>query len=358
MSKGVQYVNDFLFGTVPKVAFNPIVVGPLLWALTRAPASVRERLIDSVSILRDEEKLVTIIKSLKWLLALGVVGKVNAKLNDVALNAWRLKSEKTKWQWNKEIAVVTGGCSGIGLLIVKGLVKKGVRVAILDIQQLPATLQGYASIRLFACDITDPAAVRSAAESIRSTMGSPTILVNNAGIADAHSILDGSDEFVRKIFDVNILSHFTTVKAFLPDMIKANKGHVVSVASLASYVSVAGIVDYSATKAAVLAFHEGLNQELKHQYKAPSVLTTSVHPKWVRTPLVGSWEAVLRKEGESLLQPREVADAIVNQIFSCSSGQIFLPETMYGVAGLRGWPNWLQEKVRDGLAKTVLGHVK
>lgn len=142
MSQSVQYVNDVLLGTVPKVIFNPVIVGPLLWTLTRAPASIRERLINSVAILRDQEKLANIIKTLKWFLALGVAGKVNAKLNDVALNAWRLKSEKNRWQWNKEIAVVTGGCSGIGLLIVKGLIKKGVRVAILDIQQLPPSLQG------------------------------------------------------------------------------------------------------------------------------------------------------------------------------------------------------------------------
>jgi len=114
-----------------------------------------------------------------------------------------------------------------------------------------------ASIKLFSCDITDPAAVRSAAEQIKSTMGPPSILVNNAGIASAHSILDTSDDFLKKIFDVNVLSNFTTVKAFLPDMIAKNKGHVVTVASLASYVTVAGIVDYCSTKAAVLSFHEG-----------------------------------------------------------------------------------------------------
>ena len=62
-------------------------------------------------------------------------------LNTAALNAWRLKSEKRRWDWKKEVAVVTGGCSGIGEVVVKGLMKKGVKVAVIDIQPLPDSLK-------------------------------------------------------------------------------------------------------------------------------------------------------------------------------------------------------------------------
>jgi short-subunit dehydrogenase len=89
-------------------------------------------------------------------------------------------------------------------------------------------------------------------------MGAPSILINNAGIAHAHTILDTSDEYLRKIFDVNLLSNWYTVKAFLPDMITKNKGHIITIASTASYAGVGGMVDYTATKAGVLAFHEGM----------------------------------------------------------------------------------------------------
>lgn len=70
---------------------------------------------------------------------------------------------------------------------------------------------------------------------------------------------------------MNVISNFYTVKAFLPDMVKNNKGHVVTVASLASYISVAGIVDYCATKAAVLSFHEG--EQTYPLLRAPPHLT-------------------------------------------------------------------------------------
>jgi NAD(P)-dependent dehydrogenase (short-subunit alcohol dehydrogenase family) len=225
--------------------------------------------------LRDPIRHATIIRALKWLLTFGLLKNVNKTLNQIALNSYRLRPETARWKWDKEVAVVTGGCSGIGSLIVKRLVNKGVTVAILDIQQLPPALQGCtveswsfregskltfcadARIKFYACDITDPSAVKSAAEEIKAKLGAPSILINNAGILSAHSILATSHEYLRKIFDVNVLSNWITVQAFLPDMIKENKGHIVTLASSGSYVGVGGLADYTATKAAILAFHEG-----------------------------------------------------------------------------------------------------
>jgi all-trans-retinol dehydrogenase (NAD+) len=114
-----------------------------------------------------------------------------------------------------------------------------------------------ANIKFFACDVTNPSAVYSTAEKIKATLGAPSILINNAGILSSHTILTTPDEYLRKIFDVNVLSSWYTTKAFLPDMLRENKGHVVTVASLASFLGVAGMADYTATKAAILSFHEG-----------------------------------------------------------------------------------------------------
>jgi all-trans-retinol dehydrogenase (NAD+) len=116
-----------------------------------------------------------------------------------------------------------------------------------------------ANIKFFACDVTNPSAVYSTAEKVKATLGVPSILINNAGILSPHTILTTSDEYLRKIFDVNVLSNWYTTKAFLPDMLRENKGHVVTVASLASFLSVAGFADYTATKAATLSFHEGMS---------------------------------------------------------------------------------------------------
>lgn len=128
--------------SVSHVALNPVVTASLLWVLTRGPPNVRDPLLNRISSLRNPQTLARVVKALKWLLALGVTGTVNQQLNKLALNAWRLKNEKKRWDWSKEIAVVTGGCSGIGELVVKRLIGKGVKVAVLDIQQLPPSLQG------------------------------------------------------------------------------------------------------------------------------------------------------------------------------------------------------------------------
>lgn len=95
------------------------------------------------------------------------------------------------------------------------------------------------------------------ASSIKADFGSPTILVNNAGIAKTFSVLDVPNDYLEKIMHINLISHWYTVKEFLPDMITGKKGHIISIASMASYTSVAGMVDYCVTKAGVMSFHEG-----------------------------------------------------------------------------------------------------
>jgi all-trans-retinol dehydrogenase (NAD+) len=141
-------------------------------------------------------------------------------------------------------------------------------------------------------------------------------------------------------------------------MVAANKGHIITVASLASFIALGSGADYSATKAAVHSFHEALNQELRYKHKAPNVLTTIVHPNWVRTPLIASFEKELRKAGQVILEPPVVADAIAGAVFGCTGGQVFLPRGMAYVSWLRGAPNWVQEGLRGGLAKITLGYKK
>jgi short-subunit dehydrogenase len=89
-------------------------------------------------------------------------------------------------------------------------------------------------------------------------------------------IVEQSTEETERVFKINIICHFHLVQQFLPAMIKQNHGHIVTVASMASFVTQGKNVSYACTKAAALAFHEGLAQELKHRYNAPRVRTTYV----------------------------------------------------------------------------------
>ncbi|KAF2016621.1 NAD(P)-binding protein [Aaosphaeria arxii CBS 175.79] len=338
--------------TINHIALNPIVTAPILWILTKGPPELRAR----ITLLQNPQTLAVAVKVLKSFLAIGVLGTINRQLNRLALNSWRLTSQKGRWKLDEEVAVVTGGSSGIGYFIVRGLVAKGVVVAILDIIPPPNELGNNPKVHFYTCDIAEASWISSVVEQIHTDIGSPSILINNAGIATSGSILSTDDEWLHHIYAVNVISNFTTVRAFLPSMIAKQKGHIVTVASTASFLGLGGFVDYTSTKAAVLAFHEGLNQELTHYHRAPNILTTSVHPNWTRTSLLESFPSALR--GQHLLEPSTVADAIVRQIERAEGAQIVMP-AVAGVMGLvRGLPNWVQEVVRGGTSRAVLRTVR
>jgi all-trans-retinol dehydrogenase (NAD+) len=203
------------------------------------------------------------------------------------------------------------------------------------------------NIHYFSCDLTSSGAVKQAASAVRSFLGPPTILVNNAGIVFVHTILETTPAQLRKLFEVNLISQFYTIQAFLPDMIERKKGHIVTLASMASFVGTAGFVDYSASKVGVLALHEGLIQELKHRYDVPEIKTSIVHPYYVDTKLASPFMTSLKKQKHPIINPEIVANATVQQILTGQSGQICLPKWM-GIASLaRGFPWWIQEIVRD-----------
>lgn len=211
-------------------------------------------------------------------------------------------------------------------------------------------------IRYYHCDVTSHGAIQDAADAIRSDLGSPSILINNAGIGNAFTILDIPQENLRRLFDINLLSHWSTVQAFLPDMLAKKKGHIMSVASLASFVSLAAAVDYCCTKSALLSFHEGLGQELKHRHKCPQIKTSIVHPNWTKSAITAnpSLQAGLKSIGAKLLEAEDVAEAMVNQIVAARSGQIILGPGMS--PRLRALPAWVQEVIRDSQGNVVRGN--
>lgn len=84
----------------------------------------------------SEAQIGTLIRCLKWGLPLWAVADINSALNRWAERRWMWREDKTGWNWEHEIAVVTGGSAGIGACVVKQLVSHKIRVAVLDIQPL------------------------------------------------------------------------------------------------------------------------------------------------------------------------------------------------------------------------------
>jgi short-subunit dehydrogenase len=114
---------------------------------------------------------------------------------------------------------------------------------------------------------------------------------------------------------------------------------IVTVASLAAYVTAPSLVDYAASKSAALSFHEGLTAELKTKYNAPKVRTVVVNQGYTKTPLFQGWNNESRFLMPSL-EPETVAEGIVRQVLSGRSGQVILPGFAGVTTWLRGMPHW------------------
>jgi short-subunit dehydrogenase len=206
-------------------------------------------------------------------------------------------------------------------------------------------------VRWYSCDVTSRDAVHEAGEAIRADLGSPSILINNAGVGNASTILELSPGRLDKIFKVNIQSHWNTVQEFLPGMVAVEKGHIMSTASLSAFLGIAGMVDYCCTKAALIAFHEGLTQEIKHRYHCPQIKTTIVYPNWTRTRMTDAIAEGIKSVGHPIVEPKEVAEAMVKQIIARKSGQLIVGPSL--AVYIRVLPMWLQELIRDRVAKVI-----
>ncbi|KAH7121550.1 hypothetical protein EDB81DRAFT_913746 [Dactylonectria macrodidyma] len=339
------------FKAVGLLARQPILPAAALTFLAYGPPHLVGQVLNHPLIRRyaGEQHLKA---SLNAFLAIGFVRLLNRLANRWARNNWRL-TRQPGWEWTKEIAVVTGGCSGIGKCIVIGLAQKGVKVVILDVQALPADLARIDQILYWKCDITSSSAVKDAADNIRQTIGHPSILINNAGIATPHSILETTEGYLTKIFRVNTFALWFTAREFLPTMVLRNKGHVITIASIASFSTLPTTVDYAATKAGALAFHEGLSGEIKHVPKAPGIITTVVHPYWTKTGMTAEHVDKIQRTQGALMQPEDVAKEVLKQIWSCRGGQVVVPSSMSWLSAVRGFPNWVQEFLTDIVGRSV-----
>jgi NAD(P)-dependent dehydrogenase (short-subunit alcohol dehydrogenase family) len=120
--------------------------------------------------------------------------------------------------------------------------------------------------------------------------------------------------------------------------------------SLGSYITFPYLVDYSASKAAALGFHEGLAAELKTVYKASNVRTIVVTPAWVKTNLIKGLKVY-----KHALEPEALAKETVKAVLSGRSGQVILPKGSGWLCAVRAMPNWVGCILRNGGVEMMRG---
>lgn len=213
-------------------------------------------------------------------------------------------------------ALITGGCSGIGLLTGQMLLGKGLgRLIVWDLQTADALNKidpkgKYTDrISVDAVDISDVDQVSPLVEKYLWEGRVPDILINNAGVVVGKNFVDHSVADIRKTLDVNVFSHMVVTRLWLPEMMKKNGLHIVNIASAASYIGNRKMSVYAASKWAIHGWSDSLRLELATV--SPQFRVSLINPYYIST---GMFEGVKSAWWLPILKPEKVAKAILEAI--------------------------------------------
>lgn len=190
-------------------------------------------------------------------------------------------------QFEGQVAAITGGGAGLGLSIAKRLAAEGARVALIDLKRESleaAAVEIGDNGRAYPCDVTSELEVGSIIGQIASDYGRIDILVNSAGVTGRTGIKTHEVEFdnFKFVFDVNVNGCFLTSRAVLPIMVKQGYGRILHIASIAGKEGNAGMLAYSASKAAVI----GLTKVQGKEYAESGITVNALAPAVIRTAMV------------------------------------------------------------------------
>jgi len=229
-----------------------------------------------------------------------------------------------------QVAVVTGGSSGIGAATARRLAERGWTCVLLS--------RGEERLRALAealgaeweiCDVADRDAVEQVAASIRERHPQIGLLVNNAGIPGRGGFLRAEPEAIEQVTETNYLGGVWCLRAFLPALEAAVPAHVVNVVSVAGTVSSGSAGPYTASKHAQLAFSRAVRAELRPR----GIRVHTILPGFVETPGFPQRErfsgSLLR---HVIVGPDVVAERIVSAV-ERDRGELFVPR-FYRVAVL------------------------
>ena len=255
--------------------------------------------------------------------------------------------------------LITGAASGFGKLMALQMAQKGGQLILWDINKegLDAVkkeikAQGNDVVTMI-CDLRNREEINEWADEILET-GPVDILVNNAGIVSGQSFLDLTPDQIESTFEINTLAHFWTVQAFLPEMIKQNKGHVVTIASSAGLVGTSKLVDYCSSKFAAVGFDEALRAELRGM---KSKVRTSVICPFVAS--TGMFSGVKKRFFLlPVLKPEKVVRKTI-KVIEKNRRRLLIPKFVYASYICRLLPVWLFDWIGDvlGVNKTMEGFV-
>ena len=217
-----------------------------------------------------------------------------------------------------QVAFVTGGATGIGLAVVKGLAARGATVAIFSrsaerssaaVQSLRA--EGLAA-HAYSADVADGASVEAAFEAALAELKRVDVLVNNAGITRDGAFARMSDSQWDEVLQTDLSGAFRCCRAVVRPMMKARYGRIVNVSSVVGLTGNPGQANYAAAKAGLL----GLTRALARELAGRSITVNAVCPGFIETGMTSALPEAARAQLLSRIalgrlgRPEEVADVI------------------------------------------------
>ena len=239
-----------------------------------------------------------------------------------------------------EIALVTGASRGIGAAIADKLAQAGATVIGTATSEAGAAAIGERMKaagqkgRGMVLNVSDQASIDTLMAAIGDEYGSPTILVNNAGITRDNLLMRMKDEEWDAIINTNLSSVYRLSKAVLRGMMKARKGRVINISSVVGSMGNAGQTNYAAAKAGIHGFTRAMAREVGSR----GITVNSVAPGFIETDMTRELPETQRQQLEQniplqrLGQPEDVANAVL--FLAGESGRYITGETLHVNGGM------------------------
>jgi len=246
-------------------------------------------------------------------------------------------------------ALVTGAGRGIGAAVALELARLGAKVTLLgrDMRRLEEHARRVAAAHGVEttgvqCDVSDESAVAAAFAAARDRFGSPAVLVNNAGHAEAAPLVETSRELWDRTLAVNLTGAFLCIRQVLPAMIATRAGRIVNVASVAGLRGAGRVAAYSASKHGLI----GLTRSVALEVASLGITVNAVCPGYTDTDMARKAVDNLMKAGRS----EEEARAMIMR--TIPRGSLIRPEE---VASTIGWLCSPEASAITGQAIAVAG---